>query len=35
MDNIVICVECRERASFLDMDPTNADAPSVQHSGGK
>jgi len=35
VDNIVICDECRERASFLDRDPTDAGAPSVQHSGGK
>ena len=35
MDNIVICDECMERASFLDSDPTDAGAPPVQRSGGK
>lgn len=33
MDNIVICDECMERASFLDRDPTEAGAPSVPRSG--
>ena len=35
MDNIVICDECRECAPFLDKDPTDAGAPSVQRSGDK
>lgn len=30
-----MCDECRERASFLDRDPIDVGAPSLQHSGGK